>query len=84
MRSIYIREDIEQILAQYARCIPEVLSTYDLSKVDVVFTGVDGIFDLVVIEDEDNEVVIGEIILSEDLEASFDIFDGNEVILDEF
>ena len=84
MRSIYIRDDIETILAQYARCIPEVLSTYDLSKVDVVFTGVDGIFDLVVIEDEDNEVVIGEIILSEDLEASFDIFEDNETVLDEF
>lgn len=84
MRSIYIREDIEQILGQYAKCIPEILMEYDLTKIEVVFTDVDGIFEIVLVEDEDNEVVLGEIILSEDLEASFDIFPGNVTIIDEF
>ena len=76
MRSISIRDDLEAILAQYARCIPEILMQYDLNQISVVFTEVDGVFDLVLIEDEDNEVVLGEIIVSEDLEASFEIFEG--------
>ena len=77
MRSIYIRDDIEAILTQYARAIPEIFSEFDISTIEVVFTGVDGIFDLVHVVDDDNEVVLGEIIVSEDLEASFDIFEPN-------
>lgn len=84
MRSISIRDDIEQILGQYAKCIPEILGPHDLNLIEVAFTGVDGIFEILLVEDDDNEVVLGEIILTEDLEAFFDIFDGNETVIDEF
>lgn len=81
MRSINIQEDIEAILTQYARCIPDVFSEFDISQVEVIFTGVDGIFDIVQVVDDDNEVVLGEITLSDTFEAFYDIFDSNELLL---
>lgn len=75
MRSINIQSDIEAILTQFARCIPDVFQEFDLVTIEAVFTGVDGVFDLVRILDDETELVIGEIVLDEDLVASFDIFE---------
>lgn len=83
MRSINIQEDIEAILTQYARCIPDVFSEFDIASVEVVFSGVDGVFDIVSVLDEDNEVVLGEIVVNYDFEAFFDIFDANTLELTE-
>ena len=75
MRSINIQSDIEAVLTQFARCIPDVFAEFDLSEIEVIFSGVDGVFDLVRILDDETELVIGEIVLDEDLVASFDIFE---------
>ena len=83
MRSISIQQDIEAILTQYARCIPDVFSEFDLNEVEVIFSGVDGIFDLVRVLDDDNEVVLGEVVLNESLEASFEFFEANELLLED-
>ena len=83
MRSINIQQDIEAILTQYARCIPDVFSEFDLNEVEVIFSGVNGIFDLVRVLDDDNEVVLGEVVLNESLEAFFEFFEANELLLED-
>ena len=74
MRTLNLQSDIETLLTQFARCIPEVLLEFDLTKVQATFTGVDGVFDLVLVEGDDVETVIGEIVLDENLEAHFEVF----------
>jgi hypothetical protein len=79
MRSIYILEDIQAVLLQSAIAIPEVFLSYDVSKVELQVDDVDRptVWDIVFVESDETELVIGEIVLSEDFEASFDIFDAD-------
>lgn len=77
MRSISIFDDILVVLSQLAVAIPEVYLNYDVTCVEIQFDDCDedrNRFDIVFVESEDTELVIGEIVLSEDFEASFDIF----------
>jgi hypothetical protein len=85
MRSIYILQDIETVLLQSAIAIPEVFLNYDVAKIELQVDDVDRptCWDIVFVEDEDSEVVIGEVTLMEDFEASFDIYADNECVLDE-
>ncbi len=85
MRSINILEDIEVVLFQYALSIPEVFLNYDVAKIELQVDDVDRptCWDIVFVESEDSEVVIGEITLLEDFEATFDIYADNECVIDE-
>lgn len=85
MRSIYILQDIETVLLQSAIAIPEVFLNFDVAKIELQVDDVDRptCWDIVFVEDEDSEVVIGEVTLMEDFEASFDIYADNECVLDE-
>jgi hypothetical protein len=79
MRSISIRDDIENVLRQFAIAIPEVFLNYDVDRVDLVVDDEDRptVFDIVFVESDETELVIGEIVLSEDFMASFDIFSAD-------
>jgi hypothetical protein len=76
MRSISIFDDILVVLQQLAVAIPEVYINYDVTCVELQYDHEDrpNVFDIVFVESEDTEVVIGEIVLSEDFYASFEIF----------
>ena len=84
MRSINILDDIMVVLRQLAIAIPEVFLNYDVSKVELQVDETiydedrkrsrPTVFDIVFVESDETELVIGEIVLSEDFTASFDIF----------
>ena len=84
MRSISILDDIMVVLIQSAIAIPEVFLNYDVSKVELQVDETiydedrkrsrPTVFDIVFVESDETELVIGEIVLSEDFTASFDIF----------
>jgi len=76
MRAINIREDIEAVLFQSAIAIPEVFLNYDVTKVELIVDDEDrpAVWDIVFVESEETELVIGEIVLLEDFTATFDIF----------
>lgn len=79
MRATNIREDIEAVLFQLAIAIPDVFLNYDVNRVELVVDDVDrpAVWDIVFVESEETELVIGEIVLLEDFTASFDIFDAD-------
>ena len=85
MRSIYILQDIETVLLQSAIAIPEIFLNYDVDRVELQVDDVDrpSYWDIVFVESDDTEIVLGGITLLEDFEATFEIFDDNETIIDE-
>jgi len=85
MRSIYILQDIEAVLLQSAIAIPEIFLNYDIDLIELQVDDIDRptCWDIIFVEDEDTEVVLGEITLLEDFEATFDIYADNESIIDE-
>ena len=78
MRSMNILDEVIRSLYEYAVAIPEVFMHYDVSKVELQVDDYDRptVFDIVFVESEETELVIGEIVLSEDFTATFDIFDA--------
>ena len=74
MRTISIETYIEQILVQYALTIPEIFTRYDITYVEIQPKDVN-VWDIVFVEPYKSEVLLGEITLSLDFEATFDIFD---------
>jgi len=79
MRSINILDDIQAVLLQSAIAIPEVFLNYDVTCVELQVDDVDRptVFDIVLVESDETELVIGEIVLSEDFTATFDIFEAD-------
>ena len=76
MRIISIRDDVEQAVLQYVRAIPEIFLNYDV--VELVENHVDGLVfaaDIVFVESEDYEVVLGEVRVGTDLMLEVDIFE---------
>lgn len=85
MRSINILGDIQMVLRQFAISIPEVFLNYDVDFVELIVDDATiydedrklsrpTVFDIVFVESGETELVIGEIVLSEDFTATFDIF----------
>ena len=87
MRNISIREDIEVVILQLVRAIPDVFLDYDVNRVQLVEYHEDGLvgsWDIVFVEDDDYEIVIGEASLGSDLFVQIDIYsDEDELILTE-
>lgn len=76
MRTISIKSHIEEVLLQYARAIPEVFTIYDITNVEIQLNPEEmNVWDIVFVESFDSEVVLGEIELSGDFEATFHIFE---------
>lgn len=76
MRTISIQKDIENVLLQYARAIPEVFTSYDIANVEIQHNPEDtNLWDIIFVESDETEVVLGEIALSLDFFVTFDIFE---------
>ena len=85
MRIVSLRDDLEQIVLQYVRAIPEIYMDYDVDSVELVEYHEDGqVFaaDIVFVESDDYEVVLGDIVIGTDLILEVDVYsDENELIL---
>ncbi len=84
MRNICIREDIEVVILQLVRAIPEVFLDYDVDSVQLVEYHEDGLlgsWDIVFVEDDDYEVIIGEAVLGSDLFVQIEIFSDEDELL---
>jgi len=77
MRTINLADDILAILTQSAKAIPDLFLDFDAERIEVVTTEDAGIFDIVIVESEDEELLVGEIVLDEDLNATFELFETN-------
>ena len=77
IRSINITQDIEQILRQLVIAIPEVFLSYDLASIELSIDDEDRptVWDIVVVESDETELVIGEVTLMEDYTAFIEIFE---------
>lgn len=87
MRIISIRDDVEQAVLQYVRAIPEIFMDYDISRVELVEYHEDGMVysaDIVFVEDDDYEIVLGDASVGSDLFVHIDIYsDEDELLLTE-
>ena len=85
MRTINILEDIVEVLYQSAIAIPEIFLSYDVAKIELCVDDEDRptVFEIVFVESEESEIVLGEITLLEDFTATFDIFDADAPIEEE-
>lgn len=84
MRTISIRDDVEQVALQYVRALPDVFTQFDINRVELVEYLQDGNIysaDIVFVESDDYEVVLGSIAIGTDLILEVDIYSGeNELI----
>lgn len=77
---INITTDIEEVLAQFARAIPDLYLDFDREAIQVVAND-DGwndgtlLFDIVLVLSEDEELVVGEMTLTADFDLSVAIFE---------
>ena len=84
MRNLSIREDIEVVILQLVCAIPEVFLNYDIKSVGLVEYHEDGLlgsWDIVFVESDDYEIVIGEAVLGTDLFVEIDIFSEEDELL---
>jgi hypothetical protein len=85
MRKINILDDIVEVLYRSAIAIPEIFLEYDVNRVELVVDDEDRptVFDIVFVESDETEVLLGEITLLEDFTAYVELFDEDEGIIDE-
>lgn len=85
MRTISIRDDVEQVVLQYVRALPEIFTEFDIASVELQEYAVDGaVFaaDIVFVESDDYELVIGDVTVGTDLILEVDIYsEEDELIL---
>ena len=84
MRIISIRDDVEQAVLQYVRAIPEIFMDYDISRVELVEYHEDGLvgsWDIVFVEDDDYEIVLGDVQVGTDLMLEVDIYSEEDELL---
>lgn len=86
MRSISIRDDIEQVLLELVTSVPEVFLDYDVNLIELQGddasdydedrqVAIPTVWEIVFVESEDTELVIGEVVLLENFEAVIMIFE---------
>lgn len=84
MRIISLRDDLEQIVLQYVRAIPEIYMDYDVDSVELVEYHEDGQVysaDIVFVESDDVELVLGDISVGTDLILEVDIYSEEDELL---
>lgn len=77
MRTISIRDDVEQVVLQYVRALPEIFTEFDIASVELQEYAVDGaVFaaDIVFVESDDYELVIGEVWVDFDLMLEVEVY----------
>lgn len=85
MRTISIRDDVEQVVLQYVRALPEIFTEFDIANVELQEYDVDRqVFaaDIVFVESDDYELVIGEVTVGTDLILEVEVYsEEDELIL---
>ena len=85
MRIISIRDDLEQAVLQYVRAIPDVFMAYDIASVELVAydddRGLVAQYDIVFVESDDTELVIGDAQVGTDLILEVDIYSEEDELL---
>jgi hypothetical protein len=86
MRIVSLRDDVEQVILQYVRAIPDIFTVYDISRVELVgYDGDRGLvaeYDIVFVESDETEIVLGDVQLGTDLMLEVDIYsDEDELVL---
>lgn len=85
MRTISIRDDIQQIVLQYVRALPDIYLSCDPARVELVEYHEDGMVfsaDIVLVESDDTELVLGDLSLGTGLILEIDLYpDENELEL---
>lgn len=76
-RTISILADIEQTLLQLVCAVPEVFLGYDVDLIELQVDDVDRptTWEIVFVESETQELVLGEVVLLENFEAVVMIFE---------
>lgn len=74
VRNISIRDDILEIITQYVRALPDVFTEFDITKVELVPSEARR-WDVVCVENEDEELLIGEAWVSADFRLFVEIFE---------
>lgn len=75
---ISLHADLKGLVIEYVHVMPEVFLNYDISRLYLEDTHEDGFvatYDIVVIEDDKFEVVIGEARVGTDMLLEIDIFE---------
>lgn len=83
MRAISIRDDVEQVALQYVRALPDIFTQFDIDHVELVEYHEDGMVysaDIVFVESDDYEIVLGDISIGTDLMLEVDIY-SDELLL---
>lgn len=77
MRSFNITQDIEQVLRELVIAIPDVFLTYDTDLIELVVDDEDRptVWEIVFVESDETELVIGEVTLLENFDAIVEIFE---------
>ena len=75
IRSINITQDIEQVLLELVRAVPEVFLSYDVIELVVDDEDRPTVWEIVFVESETHELVIGQVTLLENFEAIVEIFE---------
>lgn len=77
MRTISIRDDIEQVIRELVIAIPEVYLEYDVNLIELQVDDEDRptTWEIVFVESEETELVIGEATLYEDYVLETIIYD---------
>lgn len=83
MRAFSICDDLEVVILELVRAIPEVFLDYNTGSVEIVEVyplceGVVAAWDIVFVESDDYEVVIGDVVLNKSLIAVIDIYSDEE------
>jgi len=86
MRIVSLRDDLEQIVLQYVRAIPEIYMDYDINSVELVSydddRGYVAQYDIVFVESDETEIVLGDAQVGTDLILEVDIYPSeNDLIL---
>lgn len=84
MRTISIRDDVEQIVLQYVRALPDIFTSYDIASIELQEYHVDGMVfaaDIVFVESDDYEVVLGDVEVGTDLILAVDIYSEEDELL---
>ena len=84
MRAISIRDDVEQVALQYVRALPDVFTEYDINSVELVEYDAEGVVfaaDIVFVESDDYEIVIGDLQVGTDLMLEVDIYSEEDELL---
>ena len=75
---INITTDIEKLLTSYAQALPDLYLDFDREAIQVVHSGRDeglATFDIVLVLSEDEELLVGEMMLDADFALSYEIFE---------